>query len=253
MESAKTVVLDGPMVLCMGLSQDATKVAFGMADNSISLWDLEKNELASPHLEGGKELPLYVVWSPDGRTISSVAQNATLRLWSVDDGKCMPESHRTMGPITYSPGGSFIVCPGDDGSLDVWEVPQTPHHSSRSLLDLPANVVSTHRTVGATESDAFWGASGDLPVTNTQDAQRPRKPEDSPGRNTPSNTRGFFSRIVQRLSVRGNESTVKCKNPVVVAPGTHGRMPQSTHAPTTPSRRSSGGSVIPGRSLCCMR
>ncbi|KAI5994964.1 hypothetical protein EDC04DRAFT_2803402 [Pisolithus marmoratus] len=258
MQSVKTIVLNGPMVLCMGLSQDATKAAFGMADNSISLWDLEKNEVEPPHFEGGRELPLYVVWSPDGRAISSVAANATLQIWSVDDRKCMPESRRTMGPITYSPDGSFIVCPGDDGSPDVWEVPQ-----------LPANAVSTHRAVGATESDAFGGTSADLPVTNTQNAQHLRKPEGHPGQNTPSNTSGFFSRILQRLSVRGEESAVKCKNPIVVAPGTHRGALQSTHVTTTlrnpdmtdganyesgvPSPRASVESVIPSRALCCMR
>ncbi|KAI5998220.1 WD40-repeat-containing domain protein [Pisolithus albus] len=137
MESIKTLSLEGPMVLCMGLSQDATKVALGMGDKSIHLRDLENDEADSLHLEGLTRLPLYVLWSPDGRTVSSVAEDATLRVWSVETQQCMPESYRTMGPIGYSPGSSFIVFPSDDGSPDTWQVPQTPHDSAIYVLDQP--------------------------------------------------------------------------------------------------------------------
>lgn len=231
MESIKTITLDGPAVLCMALSQDATKVAFGMADNIIYLWDLEKDGMDPPPLEGGKELPVYVAWSPDGRTVSSVAQDATLRVWGVESRTCMTETHRTGGPITYSPGGTFIVCPGSDGFPDTWTVPQTPCYSSTSVLDLPATAVSMHRTTGAAESDTFWIVSGDNPVTNTPHLQRPKKPGDPPGQNIASRPKAFVSKALQRLFSREKESNVialaKYKNPVVVASGTRRGVPQT--------------------------
>lgn len=243
MESVTTISLEGPAVLCMDLSLDATKVAFGMADNSICLWDLGTDNLDPTHLEGGKDLPLYVIWSPDGKTVSSVAQNAALRVWSVESGQCMSESYTTRGPITYSPGGRFIICPGDDSSPDIWEVPEMPDHSSTFLLDLPAAGVSMRHTTGAAESDTFWGVSGDVPVTNTHQVQRPRELEGPAGQNTQSRTKRFFTKTLQRLSARGKESEgiamAKYKNPVVVAPGTRRSVPPRRHVSVTQDFRTS--------------
>ncbi|KAI5998225.1 WD40-repeat-containing domain protein [Pisolithus albus] len=214
-ESSMTITLNGPMVLCMALSQDSVMVAFGMADKSIHIRNLENDEAHSPRLEGCTNLPLHVAWSSDGRTVSSVAQDATLRVWSVESRTCVSESHRTMGPITYTPGGSFIVCPSDDGSPDTWQVPQTPRHPSTFLLDLPATTVSMHCTTGVTESDAFGGTSGDVPATSGERAQ----PEGPPGRNTRSRIRLFFSRILRRLPTlrkKPGETNTGCENPVAV-------------------------------------
>ncbi|KAI6101502.1 WD40-repeat-containing domain protein [Pisolithus croceorrhizus] len=234
MESIVTVSLGGPMVLCMGLSNDAAKVALGMADNSIQLWDLDNGEAHSPHLEGSTELPLYVAWSPDGRTVSSVAQDATLRVWSVESRQCMPGSHRTMGPIAYSPGGSFIVFPNDDGSPDTWQVPQMPHHSSTYLLDLPVTAVPMHHTPGVGGSDGFWGVSGDAPATDAQHAQL----QGASTRNTKSKTGVLIPRVLRRLPIRRKApeaiATAKYKNPVVVAPtGTRTGMRQSRYVTAT--------------------
>ncbi|KAI6031152.1 WD40-repeat-containing domain protein [Pisolithus microcarpus] len=219
MESTMTIRLSGPMVLCMALSQDSVKVAFGMADKSIHIRDLENDEAHSPRLDGCTDLPLHVAWSSDGRTVSSVAEDATLRVWNVESRTCMSENHHTMGPITYTPGGSFIVCPSDDGSPDTWQVPQTPHHPSTFLLDLPVTTVSMHCPAGVTESDALGGTSGDIPATSGQHAQ----PEGPPGRNTRSKTKLIFSRIMRLLPTRRKKSgeiTARCENPVAVAPET---------------------------------
>ncbi|KAI6097280.1 hypothetical protein EDD16DRAFT_1669254 [Pisolithus croceorrhizus] len=168
----------------------------------------------------------------------------------------MPESHRTMGPIAYSPGSSFIACPGDDGYPDTWEVPQTPHHSSTFLLDFPATAVTMNPTAGITESDTFWGTSGNAPGMSAQHAQ----PQGLPVRNTQSRTRVFFSRILRLrwLSARGEESgeiATRCGNPVAAAPGVgaRSRHVSATRDPTTLNiTRGTDESVIPGCSLCCM-
>ncbi|KAI5982609.1 hypothetical protein EDC04DRAFT_2616557 [Pisolithus marmoratus] len=102
-----------------------------------------------------------------------------------------------------------------------------------------------HRTPGPTESDDFWNVSGDqqVPVASGQSARRPRNPEDLPDRNTPSKTRGFFSRTIHRLSTRG-------KNSDKIAPAKYKNrdVPIETHNDYTPHRprlykRGFGGSV----------
>lgn len=177
---------------------------------------------------------MYVLWSPDGRTVSSVAEDATLRVWTVETQQCMPESYRTMGPIGYSPGSSFIVFPSDDGFPDTWQVPQTPHDSAIYVLDLPA---TTAHIPGVTGSDDFLGVSGDPSVTSTRRTQLAKKSESSPGQNTPSKLRGLFSRALPKITVRRKRSeavaTAKYKNPVVVADVTRRGMSRTTQHVST--------------------
>ncbi|KAI6120993.1 hypothetical protein EDD16DRAFT_1574243 [Pisolithus croceorrhizus] len=179
----------------------------------------------------------------------------------------MSEGCHTVGPIAYSPSSSFIVFPGDDGSPDVLEVPQTPHRPSAFLLNLPTTAVSMHRAAGTTEADTPCGVSGDVPTANIQHAELSREPERPAGRKIFSRIIGFFSPALRRLSIREEESGANApatyENPAAVAPETCRAMPQQRHViarqhPRTiggvdesgfPSRRTSVESVVPGCSL----
>ncbi|KAG6329037.1 hypothetical protein ID866_10052 [Astraeus odoratus] len=122
-ESIEKIAWQVPMVLCAGFSPDAEKVVFGLGDHVIQTWDLEKSALDPFPLEGHRELPLYVVWSPNGKTIASVAQDNNLRIWDAKTRKCILGPCGIKGPIAYSRDSNLILFPGVDNSLDTYEVP----------------------------------------------------------------------------------------------------------------------------------
>ncbi|KAG6331666.1 hypothetical protein ID866_7423 [Astraeus odoratus] len=122
-ESIKEIAWQIPMVLCAGFSPDAEKIVFGLGDNVIQSWDLEKSEVDSFPFEGHEEPPLYVMWSPNGKTIASVAQDNSLRIWDAKTRKCILGPCGIKGPFAYSHDSNLILFPGVDNSLDTFEVP----------------------------------------------------------------------------------------------------------------------------------
>jgi len=112
-----------PMALCVGFSRDSSRAVLGSAECNLHIWDLDEDNLDSVPLEGHVEHSYYIVWSPDSRTIAAVTLDATLRIWDVERRSCILGPHKTRGPIAYSPGSDFIVSPGEDGELNVCDVP----------------------------------------------------------------------------------------------------------------------------------
>ncbi len=40
-------------------------------------------------LSGHEDTVWYVLWSPEGKTLASVSNDLTIRLWSPDTGQCL--------------------------------------------------------------------------------------------------------------------------------------------------------------------
>ncbi|KAL4068863.1 WD40-repeat-containing domain protein [Scleroderma yunnanense] len=143
----RTLPLVTPMALCAGFSHDASRAVLGLADCNLHTWDFNKDDLDSVPLEGHENFPDYVVWSPDSRTIAAVAQDAGLRIWDVEERKCIFGPYITKGPITYSLDGTCIISPNADGFLDICSVP-IPNAPS-SILGLSATMsIEDHRIKG---------------------------------------------------------------------------------------------------------
>ncbi|KAG6329569.1 hypothetical protein ID866_9519, partial [Astraeus odoratus] len=111
----RIIVQETPMILCAAFSRDAIRVVFGLADHCLRTWHIEENGLGSLPLEGHEDIPLYVLWAPDSRTIASVAQDASLRIWDVESMKCVLGPCKARGPIAYSPNNDVIFFPGNYG------------------------------------------------------------------------------------------------------------------------------------------
>jgi len=122
-EPIRTLPLETPMALCVGFSPDSSQAVFGLAECNLHIWDFDDDNLDSVPLEGHVEHSYYIVWSPDSRTIAAVTLGATLMIWDVEKRKCILGPQSTRGPIAYSPDGDFIVSPGEDGSLNICDVP----------------------------------------------------------------------------------------------------------------------------------
>ncbi|MBX9788407.1 MAG: hypothetical protein K2Y37_05785 [Pirellulales bacterium] len=117
-------------VNAVALSPDARRVVAGGADNRIRLWQLSESaaEGTNPLLVSrfAHEGPiLRLVWSPDGKTIASSAEDRTVKLWNagtVEERLLLPPQSDWAASIAFSPDGKQLVAGRLDGSFEIYDV-----------------------------------------------------------------------------------------------------------------------------------
>ncbi len=62
-----------------------------------------------------------VTFSPDGRTIATGSDDGTIRVWRVEDGKCLRvlRGHGGNVHVVYSPDGNLLASVGSDADYGV--------------------------------------------------------------------------------------------------------------------------------------
>ena len=107
----------------VAFSPDGTKIASGISNDDVDVWDATTGRLIARHT--GHFHPVNsVAFSPDGSKIVSGGNDNRVRLWDAATGDAI-DAHSSHGDfvnsVAFSPDGSRIVSGGDDGTAKVWD------------------------------------------------------------------------------------------------------------------------------------
>src|SRR5258705_4419398 len=75
------------MVGSVAFSPDGTRIAAGVADNTVRLWDASTGKPIGQPLRGHDGMVTGVAFSPDGTRLASGSVDQTVRLWDVTTGQ----------------------------------------------------------------------------------------------------------------------------------------------------------------------
>jgi WD40 repeat protein len=142
---------------------DGRSIATGDNQGTVNIWDATSGELINSRAGFGPFV-FGLAFSPDGRRLASLSTNGQV---SISDATRWGEkplllfrAHKASvrGNLAFSPDGSQLVVPGDQNTLNIWDVTMTDAPPSVPLLRLADH---TSPVVGVAFSrNGRWVASG---------------------------------------------------------------------------------------------
>ena len=113
-------------------SPDGTRIAFGGADQSVYIWDVQSGQLLHtlpfPTLginEGRPEMVRDIAWSPDGRLLATASEDNRVRIWDAQDGRelaVLIGHARWTSAVAWSPDGTRLASASEDGTIRIWGI-----------------------------------------------------------------------------------------------------------------------------------
>lgn len=123
-------------VQSLAFSPDGQLLASGSWDNTVRVWDVASGTerwcfRATEHAVHS------VVFSPDSQTVAG-GMGDVVRVWNAKTGtelSCLQGSPATVRSLAFSPDGRHLVSGSDDGTVQIWNIPQASlQRGRRSLL-----------------------------------------------------------------------------------------------------------------------
>ncbi|MGC0120028.1 TIR domain-containing protein [Pseudoalteromonas piscicida] len=132
----------------VAFSSDSKLLAISSPQNTIHIWDIEKDEF---HSEVGNTIAnqsamLSIAFSPDGKTISSSSIFEGVRSWSINTGKLLYVHDNGLGypEIKYSDDGQYLMgIDSESGTLKRWTLGDTGSYLNKSTIDYLINQLGT--------------------------------------------------------------------------------------------------------------
>lgn len=170
-EVLKTLQHDSP-VWTVSISPNGQLIATATDDRKIKLWDRSGRlrQTIAGHTDPINELS----FSPDGRTIASVSNNA-IKIWDIRGNlvRDLSQGGRFFSSISFSPNGELVAVATGDGLIELWktsnweriEMTAIGRHQ-RGVYDLTFN--STGEVLASGSKDGtvkLWDRHGQLITT----------------------------------------------------------------------------------------
>ena len=101
------------------------KIIASTSSEAVRIWDANTGQILRTLIGGHTDEIESVVFSPDGKTITSASGDGTVRLWDVDTGHTLRTLTGHMdgiNSVAFSPNGKTIASAGSDDTVRLWDV-----------------------------------------------------------------------------------------------------------------------------------
>lgn len=148
-ETGTEAVMPAPRITCLAASPDGRRLALGVRDGIIDLWDVTSRKV-SASLQGTSRRVASLAFSPDGAWLASVGDygESTVRIWDVSAQDLLHVVNVQQGylhNVAFSPDAVTFATAGDDGTVKLWNSQTTAPLATLAGKSGPAHSLAFSR------------------------------------------------------------------------------------------------------------
>jgi WD40 repeat protein/type IV secretory pathway VirB10-like protein len=118
-------------ITSVAMEKNGKRLASASWDNSVRLWDVEKQAPLGKPLRGHTDYVNSVAFSPNGKLLASGSDDQTVRLWDIKAqaplGEPLLRHTDLVTSVAFSPDGKYLASASLDSTVILWDVEtQTP-------------------------------------------------------------------------------------------------------------------------------
>ncbi|KYC43838.1 hypothetical protein WA1_01395 [Scytonema hofmannii PCC 7110] len=132
-ECIKTLPDYNSYVWAVAFSPDGKTLVTGSEDKTVKVWDVLTGKCLQTLHEhnnspiGGNEASRIwlVAVNPDGKSLLSVSENQTMKLWDIRTGQCLRKVYGYSNwilSVAFSPNGQMLASSSEDQRVRLWDV-----------------------------------------------------------------------------------------------------------------------------------